>query len=214
MPTASDQVVISTPGAKVLMTGSDNAASGIRLDKDVSLTIQPQASFRLFKAASNPNGLSFIEEGGKLTVLGSLRLDQAIYCTDSTITVAGSGSVDKDGDETALAFLQANYGVFTLNMEGDKARIANLYILGGPTQVNMNLTLGSGGVNPIEVNILECGEGSILTVDMRKYDITKGAVLKLISFTEWKGKFATLNVVGGTGQIHYGPMQLPWKISF
>ncbi|MEI8341219.1 MAG: hypothetical protein WCH43_06740 [Verrucomicrobiota bacterium] len=201
-PKASDQVVIATSGGKVLMTGNDNAASGFKMEKDVSLTIQPQASFQLVKGGSNPDGISFVAEGSKITVLGMLRMNQAIYFTDGTITVTGSGSVEKDSDDTSLAFLQANNGVFTLNLEGDKARIANLLILGGPTQLNINLTLGPGGMNPIEVNILECGDGSTLTVDVSKYEGTKGTVLKLITFNAAKGKFANLKVVGGTAQIH------------
>ena len=197
-PTAADQIVVPASNDKLLVTGTENAIAGFKLESGVELTVQPQAVLQSVGGTANPNGLSFIEESGKLTVLGSLLIDQAIYCSDSTVTVSGNGRI---GRASGLAFLQATQGVFTLNLEGDQAKIEELFILGGTAQININLVLGPGGMKPINGNILELGEGSVLTVDISKYQVTKDAALKLFSFSELKGKFASVKVIGGTGEL-------------
>ena len=200
-PTAVDKIVVPASNDKLVVTGTENTIAGFKLESGVELTVQPQATLQVVKGSTNSNGLSFIEESGKLNVLGTLLLDQAIYVGDGTVTVSGNGRI---GKASGMVFLQANNGVFTLNIEGDQAKIEELFILGGSAQININLILGPGGMKPIAVNILELGEGSVLTVDLSKYQVTQEAALKLFSFNALKGKFASVKVIGGTGELTTG----------
>ena len=193
-PTAEE--IAETDGADIMVQGVNKEAGLLKFSR-TTLTVPADAELRVTGA---DNRISFLRNESELHVQGKLLLNTAIYFTNSTITVDGSGMIDRETAENQ-AFLQSN---LTLNLVGDKAQINNLLIFGGPAEITVNMTFGPAGINPVNASTLEIGENSTLTVDVSKYKPKSGGTsVALFTFRGIKGKFDTFNVTGGTGKLEY-----------
>ncbi|MFZ4777845.1 MAG: hypothetical protein ACOYM3_20955, partial [Terrimicrobiaceae bacterium] len=163
-----------------------------------TLTIEADAEL---KVVGRHGKVCLITGESEICVHGKLLLSTALYFKKSAITVDGSGVIFPP--TTTKGFLQMN---FTLNLVGDKAEINKLYMVGGQAEMNMNLTFGPSGIDPIDTKLLELGDMATLTVDVSKYKPnSNGTSVTLFTFKEGggTGQFATVNVTGGTGTIQY-----------